>query len=72
MVGFNLIIMSGALYSILGISVLWGIFGRFKLGLLIKVIIIAFLLFFFIVALFIFPLLGLIDIWANFRKLKRN
>ena len=71
-IGFNLIIMFGALYTILGISVLWGIFARFKLSLLIKVIIIAFLLLFFMIALFIFPLLGLIDIWANFRKLKRN
>ena len=71
-IGFNLIIIFGALYTILGISVLWGIFARLKLSPLIKVIIIAFLLLFFMIALFIFPLLGLIDIWANFRKLKRN
>jgi len=70
--GFNLVIIFGSLYAVLGISVLWGIFARFKLGLLIRVIIIAVLWFFFGIALFIFPLMGLIDIWANFRKLKRE
>jgi uncharacterized protein YybS (DUF2232 family) len=70
--GFNLIIIFGSLYAVLGISVLWGIFARFKLGLLIRVIIIAVLWFFFGIALFVFPLMGLIDIWANFRKLKRE
>jgi uncharacterized protein YybS (DUF2232 family) len=70
--GFNLVIIFGSLYAVLGISALWGIFARFKLGLLIRVIIIAALWFFFGIALFVFPLLGLIDIWANFRKLKRE
>jgi hypothetical protein len=70
--GFNLIIIFGSLYAVLGISVLWGIFARFKLGLLIRVIIIAVLWFFFGIALLVFPLMGLIDIWANFRKLKRE
>lgn len=71
-IGFNLVIIFGSLYAVLGISVLWGIFARFKLGLLIRIIIIAALWFFFGLALFVFPLLGLIDIWANFRKLKRE
>ena len=70
--GYNLIIIFGGLYTALGISVLWGIFERFKLGFFIRIIIVAFLWLFFIVALIVFPLLGLIDIWANFRKLKRN
>jgi uncharacterized protein YybS (DUF2232 family) len=70
--GFNLIILFGALYTVLGISVLWGIFVRFKLGLLLRIVIIVVLWFFFAVALIVFPLLGLIDIWANFRRLKRK
>jgi len=70
--GYNLIIMFGALYTALGISVLWGIFDRFKITFLIRVMVIVFMWFFFIIALLIFPLLGLIDIWANFRRLKRN
>jgi hypothetical protein len=57
---------------VLGISVLWGIFARFRLGLLIRVIIIVILWFFFAIAVIVFPLMGLIDIWANFRKLKRE
>jgi len=70
--GYNLIIIFGMLYTVLGISVLWGIFVRFKTRFIIKVMIGIFLLFFFGFALIIFPVLGLIDIWANFRKLKRN
>ncbi len=70
--GYNLIIIFGMLYTVLGISVLWGIFVRFKTRFAIKVMIGIFLLFFFGFALIIFPVLGLIDIWANFRKLKRN
>ena len=71
-IGYNLIIIFGALYTALGTSVLWGIFERFKMGFFIRIIIIVFLWFFFVAALLVFPLLGLIDIWANFRKLKRN
>lgn len=70
--GYNLIIIFGMLYAVLGVSVLGGIFVRFKIGLTIKVMIGILLLFFFGLALIIFPALGLIDIWANFRKLKRN
>ncbi len=70
--GFNLVIIFGALYTVLGISVLWGIFIRFKLALVVRIIITAFLLFFFGIALIVVPLIGLIDIWVNFRKLKRD
>ncbi len=70
--GYNLIIIFGMLYMTLGISVLWGIFERFNTSFLIRVVIVIFLLFFFGFGLIIFPALGLIDIWANFRKLKRN
>ncbi|MCD4669234.1 MAG: YybS family protein [Actinomycetia bacterium] len=70
--GYNLIIIFGMLYMVLGISVLWGIFERLKTGFLIRVAVVIFLLFFFGFGLIIFPALGLIDVWANFRKLKRN
>jgi len=69
--GYNLIIIFGMLYMVLGISVMWGIFERFKMAFLFRVLIIVFLWFFFGFALIIFPILGIIDIWANFRKLKR-
>ena len=71
-VGYNLIIIFGFLYLVLGISVLFGIFARFKVGIVWKILIFASLWFFFGFALIVFPLLGLIDIWANFRKLKRK
>jgi uncharacterized protein YybS (DUF2232 family) len=71
-IGYNLIIIFGFLYLILGISVLFGIFARFKLAIVWKILIFASLWFFFAFALIVFPLLGLIDIWANFRKIKRK
>jgi hypothetical protein len=71
-VGYNLIIIFGILYLALGISVLFGIFTRFKVGLVWKILIFASLWFFFAFAFIVFPLMGLIDIWANFRKLKRK
>ena len=71
-VGYNLIIMFGFLYLVLGVSVLFGIFARFKLGTIWKILIFASLWLFFAFALIVFPLMGLIDIWANFRKLKRK
>jgi hypothetical protein len=70
--GYNLLVIFGMLYMVLGISVLWGIFERFKIGFLFRILIIIFLWFFFGFALIIFPVLGIIDIWANFRKLKRT
>lgn len=71
-VGYNLIIIFGILYLVLGISVLFGIFTRFKVGLVWKILIFASLWFFFAFAFIVFPFMGLIDIWANFRKLKRK
>ena len=71
-VGYNLIIIFGLLYLVLGISVLFGIFARFKVGIVWKILIFASLWLFFAFALIVFPLMGLIDIWANFRKLKRK
>ena len=71
-VGYNLIIIFGPLYLVLGISVLFGIFTRFKVGIVWRILIFASLWFFFIFALIVFPLMGLIDIWANFRRLKRK
>jgi|GEM_PF-675846 len=71
-VGYNLIIIFGFLYLILGVSVFFGIFTRFKVGIVWKILIFASLWFFFAFALIVFPLLGLIDIWANLRKLKRK
>ncbi len=70
--GYNLIIIFGFLYLVLGISVLFGIFTRFKVGIIWKILILASLWFFFTFALVVFPLMGLIDIWANFRRLKRK
>jgi len=71
-IGYNLIIIFGMLYLVLGISVLFGIFTRFKVGFIWKILVFAFLWFFFGFAFIVFPLLGLVDIWANFRKLKRK
>ncbi len=69
--GYNLIIIFGSLYLILGASILWGIFERFKLTafwryfiLIIIILIPGFILF--------LPLIGLVDIWANLRKLSRR
>ena len=69
--GYNLIIIFGFLYVALGAAVLWGLFEKFKLRVLIRVIII--IVMFFLLGFGVFlPLLGLIDIWANFRKLVRT
>lgn len=68
--GYNLLIISGFVYFILGLSVLWSILDRFNVKTYIRVLII--IAMFLFLGLFIFlPVLGLIDIWANFRKLKR-
>jgi Kef-type K+ transport system membrane component KefB len=69
-IGSNLLIVFGSVYLVLGLSVLWGIFERFNLKNSMKIIIIAAIFLFF--GLFIFlPVLGLADIWINFRRLKR-
>jgi hypothetical protein len=56
---------------VLGTAVLWGVFEKFNVRVLIRVIII--LVMFFLLGFGVFlPLLGLIDIWANLRKLART
>jgi uncharacterized protein YybS (DUF2232 family) len=70
-IGYNIIIVFGLLYLVLGTAVLWGLFDKFKVRVSIRVVIIVvmFLLFGFGAVL---PVVGLIDIWANFRKLVRS
>jgi uncharacterized protein YybS (DUF2232 family) len=70
-VGYNFIIVFGFLYLVLGAAVLWGWLERIKVRPVFRIIILValFLLFGFFIIL---PILGLIDIWANFRKLKRT
>lgn len=70
--GFNLLTVFGLLYLILGISVLWGIFERFKVSIILRIVILIIFGLFFMFAIFILPFLGLIDIWINFRRLKRG
>jgi len=70
--GFNLIVVFGLLYLVLGISVLWGIFERFKVSIILRIIILVIVGLFIGFTIFILPFLGLIDIWVNFRKLKRE
>jgi len=70
-VGYNFLIVFGSLYSIIGVSVIWGIFDRFNVPIVWRIII--FIIFgMFIAFIFILPVIGLIDIWANFRKLDRG
>ncbi|MBC8389207.1 MAG: DUF2232 domain-containing protein [Actinobacteria bacterium] len=71
-IGFNLIIIFGLLYLVLGISVLWGILERFKVPFIWRISIFIILGLFFGFAILILPFLGLIDIWVNFRRLKRG
>ena len=69
--GFNLIIVFGYLYLVLGAAALWGWLERIKVSPNIRIIILVAL--FLLFGLFIIlPVFGLIDIWANFRKLKRT
>lgn len=69
--GYSLIIIFGALYLVLGIAVIRGLFERFKTGIYLRLIILAIVVFAPGLIVLI-PLIGLIDIWANFRKLKRS
>jgi len=71
-IGFNLITIFGLLYLVLGISVLWGILERFKVPFIWRISIFIILGLFFGFAILILPFLGLIDIWVNFRRLKRG
>jgi MFS family permease len=68
--GFNLLILFGSLYTVLGFSVLIGIFKKYKLSIIFRFIIFFILL--FLGVIFLVPLLGLADIWINIRRLKRK
>ena len=70
-IGYNLIIIFGSLYLVLGASTLWGLFERFNL--------IAFWRYFILFVIILtpgfilfLPVIGLVDIWANLRKLNRG
>jgi uncharacterized protein YybS (DUF2232 family) len=71
MMGYNLIIIFGSLYLVLGASTIWGIFDRFNLTAFWRY----FILFIIILTpgfILFLPVIGLIDIWANLRKLNRG
>jgi len=69
--GYNFLIVFGFLYSVIGVSVIVGIFDRFNIPIVWRIMI--FIIFgMFVVFIFILPVIGLIDIWANFRKLDRG
>jgi len=69
--GYNILIIFGSLYLILGASTLWGIFERFNLTAFWRY----FILFVIILTpgfILFLPVIGLVDIWANLRKLNRG
>lgn len=70
-IGINLVIFFGFIYTVLGISVLWEVFDRFKVSILWRMVIFIFLGL-FIGFTVLLPVAGLLDIWFNFRKLKRR
>jgi len=69
--GYNLIIIFGSLYLVLGASTLWGIFERFNLTAFWRYFILFVIILTPVFILFL-PVIGLIDIWANLRKLNRS
>jgi len=70
-VGINFLIVFAVLYSVLGFSVLWGIFDKFKFTSFLRILILI-IMGFFIFLFALIPVLGVIDIWANFRKIERR
>ncbi len=68
--GANLAIIFGFVYFVLGIAVIWGLFNRFRLQIIWRIIILMSLFLFFALILIV-PILGLVDIWLNLRKLER-
>lgn len=70
-VGINLLIVFGLLYTVIGFAVLWGIFDNFKIAYVWRILIII-AISFFIILLIIIPIIGILDIWINFRKLERH
>jgi uncharacterized protein YybS (DUF2232 family) len=71
-IGFNLLVIFGSLYLILGISVIWGLMEKYKMPLIWRVCIFIFMVLFSGFTMFVLPFMGLIDIWVNFRKLERG
>ena len=69
--GYNIIIIFGFLYLVLGTAALWGLLDRFNVKNSIKFTVMA-VIYLFPGFLIFIPFFGLIDIWANFRKLKRS
>lgn len=70
--GFNILAIFGPLYVILGISVIWGLMEKFKISFIWRITIFIILGLFLGFTVFILPFIGLIDIWVNFRRLKRS
>jgi uncharacterized protein YybS (DUF2232 family) len=69
--GINILILFGLLYTVLGFSVLWSMFDKLHTSTLWRVLIIL-MLSFFLILIIIIPIMGIIDVWANFRKLERR
>ena len=61
----------GMLYFVLGVSVLWGLFERFKIRIIWRVVILV-VISLFMGLVIILPIVGLFDTWINFRRLKRR
>lgn len=70
-VGINLLIIFGLLYTALGFSVLWNMFDKLHTTMLWRVLIIL-IMSFFVILIIVIPVMGIIDVWANFRKLERR
>ena len=70
-VGINLLIVFGLLYTALGFSVLWSMFDKLHTSTIWRIIIIS-ILSFFLILIIVIPIMGIIDVWANFRKLERR
>jgi hypothetical protein len=70
-VGINLLIIFGLLYTALGFSILWSMFDKFHTTMLWRVLIIL-IIGFFVILIIVIPVMGIIDVWANFRKLERR
>ncbi|MDD3819239.1 MAG: DUF2232 domain-containing protein [Actinomycetota bacterium] len=70
--GFNLLIIFGSIYLVLGISVIWSLMEKFKVPLVWRIIIFILIALFSGFMIFILSFMGLIDVWVNFRKLERG
>jgi len=70
-IGINFLIIFGLLYTVIGFAVLWGIFDNFKISNLWRILIVI-AISFFMVLLVLIPIMGILDIWINFRKLERH